>query len=103
MRFVQPLGLSRRQFLSASSLAAGAVILGGAGPLARRVLAKEGQSLVEVMRNGAAEAKLTVETLRGGVHAIVGSGGNIGVLAGADGKLLVDGGLAGSKANIRAE
>ena len=104
MRFVQPFGLSRRQFLSATSLATGAAILGGVGPLARRVLAKEeAQSLVDVMRNGAAEAKLTVETLRGGVHAIIGSGGNIGVLAGPDGKLLVDGGLAGSKAKIQAE
>jgi glyoxylase-like metal-dependent hydrolase (beta-lactamase superfamily II) len=104
MRVIQTIGLSRRQFLSATSLATGAVILGGVGPLARRVLAKEeAQSLVDVMRNGAAEAKLTVETLRGGVHAIIGSGGNIGVLAGPDGKLLVDGGLAGSKAKIQAE
>src|SRR5689334_10571176 len=103
MRFVQPIGLSRRQFISAASLAAGAAILGGVGPLARRVLAKEEQSLVEIMRNGAAESKLSVESLRGGVHVIIGSGGNIGVLAGPDGKLLVDGGLAGSKAKIQAE
>jgi hypothetical protein len=34
---------------------------------------------------------------------IIGSGGNIGVLAGPDGKLLVDGGLAGSKSKIQAE
>jgi glyoxylase-like metal-dependent hydrolase (beta-lactamase superfamily II) len=103
MRFVQPIGLSRRQFLSATSLATGAAILGGVGPLARRVVAKEELSLVDVMRNGAAEAKLTVEALRGGVHVIIGSGGNIGVLAGPDGKLLIDGGLAGSKPKIQAE
>jgi glyoxylase-like metal-dependent hydrolase (beta-lactamase superfamily II) len=103
MRFDQPLRLSRRRFLSATSLATGAVILGGAGPLVRRALGKDEPSLVEIMRNGAAEAKLTVETLRGGVHVIIGSGGNIGVLAGPDGTLLVDGGLAGSKAKIQAE
>jgi glyoxylase-like metal-dependent hydrolase (beta-lactamase superfamily II) len=103
MRFVQSFGVSRREFLSATSHAAGAAILGGVGPLARRALAKEGPSLVEVMRNGAAEGKLSVEPLRGGVHVIIGSGGNIGVLAGPDGKLLVDGGLAGSRPKIQAE
>jgi glyoxylase-like metal-dependent hydrolase (beta-lactamase superfamily II) len=103
MHFVPPFGLSRRQFLSATSLAAGAAILGGVGPLARLAWAKEEQNLVDVFRNGAAEAKLSVESLRGGVHVIIGSGGNIGVLAGPDGKLLVDGGLAGSKAKIQAE
>jgi glyoxylase-like metal-dependent hydrolase (beta-lactamase superfamily II) len=103
MHLVQPFGLSRRQFLSATSLVTGAAILGGVGPLARRVWAKQEQSLVEIMRNGAAESKLSVEALRGGVHVIIGSGGNIGVLAGPDGKLLVDGGLAGSKAKVQAE
>jgi glyoxylase-like metal-dependent hydrolase (beta-lactamase superfamily II) len=40
--------------------------------------------------------------LRGGVTALFGSGGNIAVLSGADGKLLVDGGIALSKVRLPA-
>lgn len=43
---------------------------------------------------------ITVQTLRGNVSVLIGSGGNIGVLSTPDGKLLVDGGIALSKAKL---
>ena len=91
---------SRRELLAgAAALAAGACL----GPSAWRVLAEEAatkEGVVEMMRNGAAAAKVESQALRNGVHALIGSGGNIGVLAGADGLLLVDTGLAGSRPQL---
>ena len=55
---------------------------------------------MQTMRGGAAAAKVDAQPLRGGVHVLIGSGGNIGVLAGGDGLLLVDTGLAGSRSQI---
>jgi glyoxylase-like metal-dependent hydrolase (beta-lactamase superfamily II) len=48
----------------------------------------------------AAHADITVQPLRGGVSVLIGSGGNIGVLSGPDGKLMVDAGIAVSKARL---
>jgi hypothetical protein len=49
------------------------------------------------MRHGGKMAKLTVQYLRRNVSVVSGSGGNVLVLAGPDGKLIVDGGFAASK------
>ncbi|MET0937041.1 MAG: MBL fold metallo-hydrolase [Luteibacter sp.] len=43
---------------------------------------------------------VTVQPLRGNVSVLIGSGGNITVLNGPDGKLLIDGGIAVSKARL---
>jgi len=43
------------------------------------------QTLVEKARQSGATAKITTQTLRGNVSALIGSGGNIGVLTGPDG------------------
>jgi glyoxylase-like metal-dependent hydrolase (beta-lactamase superfamily II) len=43
---------------------------------------------------------VTVQPLRGNVSVLIGSGGNISVLNGPDGKLLIDGGIALSKAKL---
>ena len=56
--------------------------------------------IVEKMRSGAATARISVEKLRGDISVIIGSGGNIGVLTGRDGKFLVDAGLTGSRPEI---
>jgi glyoxylase-like metal-dependent hydrolase (beta-lactamase superfamily II) len=82
----------------ASAVAAGSAAW-LASPFQRFALAKE-PSLVEVMRNGAAKSKISVEEVAKNLHVIIGSGGNIAVLSGGDGKLLVDAGLAGSKPQI---
>jgi glyoxylase-like metal-dependent hydrolase (beta-lactamase superfamily II) len=94
--------VARRDFLAAAaSIAAGACVASSCSkataPAGRE---KADQGVVQMMRGGAADVKLAVRALRGGVHVLIGSGGNIGVLAGEDGLLLVDSGLAGSRPQI---
>ena len=60
----------------------------------------EATSLVTVIRNAAATAKINVTKLRGNVSVLEGSGGNITVLTGRDGKILVDSGIPGSRPRI---
>jgi glyoxylase-like metal-dependent hydrolase (beta-lactamase superfamily II) len=55
---------------------------------------------VDVIRSEGATAKIEVQALRGNVHVMMGSGGNIGVLAGEDGLLVVDSGVAASQQNL---
>jgi glyoxylase-like metal-dependent hydrolase (beta-lactamase superfamily II) len=84
---------SRRDFLSAS-LGAGALILGQ-----RRLFAEE-TGIVPTMVNAASEAKIEVHPLRRNITVLEGSGGNIAVLTGKDGKLLIDAGFTVSKPRI---
>lgn len=58
------------------------------------------RTIVDRMRSEAATAPITVHRLRGGVNVLEGSGGNIGVLTGAEGKLLVDAGITASRRQI---
>jgi glyoxylase-like metal-dependent hydrolase (beta-lactamase superfamily II) len=51
-------------------------------------------------RKSAATANITVQALRGGVSALIGSGGNIAVFPGSDGKFIVDSGYVGSRDKI---
>ncbi len=88
------LRISRRHFLTSSVVAATGVWL-----MPRRLFAAA-ESPVVTIRNAAANAKITVTKLRGNVSVLEGSGGNIAVLTGRDGKLLVDGGIPGTKPRI---
>jgi glyoxylase-like metal-dependent hydrolase (beta-lactamase superfamily II) len=93
----QRLPLSRRRFLAT------AAAVGVSAALVRpRVLvaAEEKAGVVQQFRASGATAKIDVVELRGGIRVLIGSGGNIGVLPGRDGKLLVDAGLAGSQPQI---
>ncbi|MBV8050782.1 MAG: MBL fold metallo-hydrolase [Acidobacteriaceae bacterium] len=56
--------------------------------------------LVEQARREAANATVTVQTLRGNVNVLTGAGGNIAVLPGRDGKLIIDAGYAGARPQI---
>jgi glyoxylase-like metal-dependent hydrolase (beta-lactamase superfamily II) len=85
---------TRRRFFAAASVAATAVCF-----TPQQLLAEEG-CVVDLMRNSAAAAKLTLVSVRKNISVVIGSGGNITVLAGADGKLLVDAGLVGSRPQI---
>src|SRR4051794_30551131 len=78
MRTDRSEGFSRRQFLVASAA------IGAAGWLApgRLWAAEKGEGVVQMMRGGAADAKLTVEAVGKNLHVILGSGGNIAVLSG---------------------
>jgi glyoxylase-like metal-dependent hydrolase (beta-lactamase superfamily II) len=57
-------------------------------------------SPVIIIRNAAATAKISVTRLRANVSVLEGSGGNIAVLTGRDGKLLVDAGITASRPRI---
>jgi len=60
----------------------------------------EAKNIVNMMRADAAAAAIKIHKLRGGVSVLEGSGGNVGVLVGRDGKVMVDAGITASKARI---
>lgn len=68
--------------------------------LTRRAPCAEDKGVVPTMINAAANAKITVRPLRRNVSVLEGSGGNIAVLTGRDGKLLVDAGFSVSRPAI---
>ena len=84
--------IPRRHFLALTALATAAC------SLPRRLFAAE--SAVNTFRTAAATAKITTHKLRGNVSMLEGSGGNIAVLTGGDGKLLVDAGITDSRPRI---
>jgi len=64
---------------------------------------KEASSgIVDMVRYGAIHANVLVQPLRRDVSVILEGGGNIGVLSGAEGNLLVDSGLVEASAKIKA-
>lgn len=76
---------------------------GGSVTLAIAILAAPAaaqQTPYDVINHAAATSPITTHRLRGGVAMLEGSGGNIGVLSGADGKLMVDCGIAVSRPKI---
>ena len=83
-------GISRRRFLISTSIAA------TVGVLAPRDLFAQDDGLVQTARRTAAAATISVQKLRGNVSVLIGAGGNIAVLPGRDGKLLIDAGFAGA-------
>jgi glyoxylase-like metal-dependent hydrolase (beta-lactamase superfamily II) len=54
------------------------------------------------INEAAANAKITIVPLREGISVLMGSGGNITVLNGKDGKLMVDAGIAVSQQRVAA-
>lgn len=54
------------------------------------------------INESAAKSEITITPVRGGISVLMGSGGNIIVLDGKDGKLMVDAGIAVSQAKIEA-
>ena len=90
--------LSRRGFcLCCAAYAGGAA---AAALLTPAQAFAQARSLVDQMRASGATEPVTVHALRGRVSALVGSGGNIAVLTGRDGKVLVDAGLTASRPRI---
>jgi glyoxylase-like metal-dependent hydrolase (beta-lactamase superfamily II) len=83
--------VSRRDFLASSIIATTGVWL-----LPHRLFAGA-ESPVITIRNAAATAKISVTKLRANVSVLEGSGGNIAVLTGRDGKVLVDAGITASR------
>ena len=94
MKNSQPIAISRRSLFAMAGLSAGATLL------ARRPLFAKEEGIVPTMVNAAAKAKITVHPVRRNISVLEGSGGNIAVLTGADGKLLVEAGFAVSRPGI---
>src|SRR5688572_20856412 len=88
--------LSRRGFIGSTSLAWAAAYFGPGAALA----GEPDGGLVQLSRKAGLAATINVRPIRGNVSVLEGSGGNIAVLYGPDGKLLVDSGL--SKTNVSA-
>ncbi len=86
--------LSRRGFLSAAGLGAATVVF------APRLLFAQETGIVPTMINEAARAKIEVHPLRRAISVLKGSGGNIAVLTGKGGKLLIDSGFTVSRVRI---
>ena len=94
MREVESNTISRRQLLKATAVSTGVALLG------RRQLFATEEGIVPTMVNAAAKAKINVQPLRRNISVLEGSGGNIVVLTGRDGKLLVDAGFSVSQPAI---
>jgi glyoxylase-like metal-dependent hydrolase (beta-lactamase superfamily II) len=94
MKPAQPIAISRRRLFEMAGLSAGATLL------ARRPLFAKEEGIVPTMVDAAAKAKITVHPVRRNISVLEGSGGNIAVLTGADGKLLVEAGFAVSRPAI---
>jgi len=88
--------LSRRRFVAAAGLGAASAVF------APRLLFAQETGIVPTMITEAARAKIEVHPLRRNISVLEGSGGNIAVLTGKDGKLLIDSGFTVSRARIAA-
>jgi glyoxylase-like metal-dependent hydrolase (beta-lactamase superfamily II) len=82
---------SRRDFLKTTAAASAGIALFG---LEYSASAQKAAMTVAQMRAAGATAKITVSPLRGGVHVLMGAGGNILATSGSDGKLAIDSGYA---------
>src|SRR5260370_992996 len=91
---------TRRRLIAAAVFAAASVYF---VPMTRRgLLFAQETGIVPTMLNESARAKIEVHPLRRNISVLEGSGGNIAVLTGKDGKLLIDSGFTVSRARIAA-
>lgn len=89
--------MSRRDFccccLTATFAATG-------GWLTPREAFAEARGLVSLIKDSAAASPITTYKLRNNISVLEGSGGNVAVLTGPDGKVLIDGGIAVSRTQL---
>lgn len=96
MNHVHSSNLTRRRFIAAGGLGATAVAF------APRMLFAETKGIVPTMIDAAAKAKIETNPVRRNISVLEGSGGNIAVLTGKDGKLLIDSGFTVSRPRLKA-
>jgi glyoxylase-like metal-dependent hydrolase (beta-lactamase superfamily II) len=89
--------ISRRKFLAAGGIAAATACL---APTA--LFAQSDDALVPGALKEAATAKITIQALRRNISVLLGAGGNIAVLTGPDGKLLVDAEIVTAREKVSA-
>ena len=87
--------LSRRGFCLCC--VGGAAFAATAGWLTPRQVYAEARGLVSLIKDSAATSAITTYKLRNNISVLEGSGGNIAVLTGPDGKVLVDAGIGVSR------
>ncbi|MEY9179401.1 glyoxylase-like metal-dependent hydrolase (beta-lactamase superfamily II) [Bradyrhizobium sp. USDA 326] len=90
--------LSRRGFCLCC--VGGATFATTAGWLTPRQAYAEARGIVSLIKDSAAAAPITTYKLRNDVSVLEGSGGNIAVLTGPDGKVLVDAGIGVSRPQL---
>ena len=90
--------LSRRGFCLCCVAAAGNIA--GGGWLTPSQAFAEAQGIVALIRDAAANTPIKTYTLRNRISVLEGSGGNIAVLTGNDGKLLIDAGITASRPKL---
>ncbi|QTE38556.1 MBL fold metallo-hydrolase [Mucilaginibacter gossypii] len=90
--------INRRSFLASAGLLTAGAILSPRLLFGQKVI----DGPVQQINRAAATAKINVTKLRGNIFMVEGSGGNIAVLNGPQGKLLVDAGIDVSKAHVAA-
>ncbi|MCS3927056.1 glyoxylase-like metal-dependent hydrolase (beta-lactamase superfamily II) [Bradyrhizobium elkanii] len=78
----------------------GATFAATAGWLSPRQAYAEARGLVSLIKDSAATSPITTYKLRNNISVLEGSGGNIAVLTGPDGKLLVDAGIGVSRPQL---
>ena len=90
--------LSRRHFCFCCVGAAGYATT--AGWLTPRTAYAQARGIVSLIKDSAAKAPIVTHKLRDNLFVLEGSGGNIAVLTGADGKVLIDAGISVSRPQI---
>lgn len=93
------MSITRRSFVKGSLIASAASLL---LPGRSTLWAQKAAITAAQMRADGAHVKIITKQLRNQVCVLIGSGGNILVLSGADGKLAVDSGYATSQTQISA-
>jgi glyoxylase-like metal-dependent hydrolase (beta-lactamase superfamily II) len=95
--FSNPL-LSRRGFCLCC--AGGAAAAAAGAWLPPRQAFAEARGIVSLIKDSAATSPIIAHKLRGNISALEGSGGTIAVLAGPDGKVLIDAGIGVSRTQL---
>ena len=90
--------LSRRQFCLCCL--GGAAFAAGNGWLTPRQAFAEARGIVSLIKDSAATSPIVIHRLRNNISVFEGSGGNIAVLTGGDGKVLIDAGIGVSRPQI---
>jgi glyoxylase-like metal-dependent hydrolase (beta-lactamase superfamily II) len=90
--------LSRRRFCLCC--AGGAAYTATAGWLTPRQAFAEARGLVSLIKDSAAASPIVTHKLRNNISVLEGSGGNVAVLTGPDGKVLIDAGISVSRPQL---
>jgi glyoxylase-like metal-dependent hydrolase (beta-lactamase superfamily II) len=98
MQFSKQDFLSRRGFCLCCL--GGAAFAATGGWLTPREAFAEARGLVSLIKDSAAVSPIKTHKLRNNISVLEGSGGNIAVLTGPDGKLLIDAGIPASRPQI---